>query len=293
MEAESLHTYSHQEREISVSSPLCLVSQQEQVTSYQSPGEKTCLIALYIYKLEEPTLVKIPFQGSINDYLSRINASVMSMLTKLNAPYSCEVVSEMVANFIHADFRQPSIIITDEGRTLIFSDKGCGFSAPNEEVIKLGFSSASIQQKKYIRGIGVGLTIVTSFIKDHQGTLSLEGNLNGGTVVTLSIPKELPKKTSGFSQATDITDSVEDNNIPYYHLSQRQKLVLKLVGKAPGIGPSTVSDLLDIALSTAYRNLIHLETINLITARDGKRALTQLGCNYLTLLEEGEQLDRN
>lgn len=293
MEAESVHTYAHKEREVSASSPLYLVSQHEQGASSQSFEEKTCLIALYIHPLEAPTLIKIPFQGSIKDYLSRINASVMSTLTSLDAPYTSEVISEMVANFIHADFQQPSIIITDEGRTLIFTDKGSGLSVYKDKALKLGFSCASAQQKKYIRGLGVGLALVTSFIKDHKGTFSLDDNLEKGTVATLSIPKESLKKEPGFLQTTDITDSIEDNNTPYYHLSQRQKLVLKLVGKAPGIGPSTVSDLLDIALSTAYRDLIHLEAIALIAAQDGKRALTQQGRNYLNFLEEGEQLDRN
>ena len=42
--------------------------------------------------------------------------------------------------------------------------------------------------KRYIRGVGSGLPYAQQYMEDHGGTLTIEDNMNAGTVVTISMP---------------------------------------------------------------------------------------------------------
>ena len=44
--------------------------------------------------------------------------------------------------------------------------------------------------KKYIRGVGSGLPYAQQYMEDHGGTLTIEDNINCGTIVTISMPNE-------------------------------------------------------------------------------------------------------
>lgn len=79
------------------------------------------------------------------------------------------------------------------------------------------------------------------------------------------------------SQPSEMSDEALDGI-----LSSRQKKVFLLIAEMGEIGPSVVTKELDISLSTAYRDLVTLEELNLVASLDGgKRKLTKRGIDFL------------
>ena len=79
------------------------------------------------------------------------------------------------------------------------------------------------------------------------------------------------------SQPSEMSDEALDAT-----LSSRQKKVFLLIAEMGEIGPSVVTKELDISLSTAYRDLVTLEELNLVVSLDGgKRKLTKRGIDFL------------
>ena len=100
------------------------------------------------------------------------------------------VIREIVENFIHAYFKAPTITILDGGNTIRFSDQGPGIKQ-KDLALEYGTSSATEEMKHYIRGVGSGLPYAQQYMVDKGGSLDIEDNLGGGTVVTISThPRE-------------------------------------------------------------------------------------------------------
>ena len=79
------------------------------------------------------------------------------------------------------------------------------------------------------------------------------------------------------SQTSEMSDEALDAI-----LSSRQKKVFLLIAEMGEIGPSVVTKELDISLSTAYRDLVTLEELDLVASLDGgKRKLTKRGIDFL------------
>jgi PAS domain S-box-containing protein len=74
---------------------------------------------------------------------------------------------------------------TEDGRICItVSDCGVGLTPPDEERLFQPFFTTKE------RGLGLGLTICTSIVKSHGGTLKLENNKTGGATATVLISGE-------------------------------------------------------------------------------------------------------
>ncbi|WP_219852475.1 hypothetical protein [Candidatus Hakubella thermalkaliphila] len=68
-------------------------------------------------------------------------------------------------------------------------------------------------------------------------------------------------------------------------LTRRQKMVLSLVTELEEVGPTRISEELDISLTTAYRELTFLEHAGFITSgSQGKRRVASKGLEYLKQL---------
>ncbi|NTU70499.1 MAG: histidine kinase [Coriobacteriia bacterium] len=208
-------------------------------------------------------------------------------------PYAA--IREVAENFIHADFAEPVVSIMDEGMTVRFADQGPGIS-DKVRAVQPGFTTAHGEMKRYIRGVGSGLPIVRDFLNLSGGSLVIEDNLGGGSVVTVcgrrARETQFPSDThtvaesglSPFSQGHQ-----QDNQTPLdgfaplsrIRLSTRQKQVLALVMESGSAGPSFVSRELGCGVSTAYRDLASLEELGLISSDGGKRTLTDDGLRSL------------
>ena len=187
-------------------------------------------------------------------------------------PYT--VIREVVENLIHAHFSEVVVSICDRGDTVRFSDQGPGV-ADKERVFVPGFSTATEEMKRIIKGVGSGLPVARECLGFTGGTITLEDNLGRGTVVTLHL-----ERSSG--TPTPEVAAAEGDPVRLPKLTLRQKQVLSLVMELGAVGPSVVSRELSVGLSTAYRDLSALETSGLIESdATGKRVLTSTGIHSL------------
>lgn len=188
------------------------------------------------------------------------------------------IIKEVIENLIHAYFNEVIITILDDGNTIRISDQGPGIP-DKERAFWPGFSTATREMKKYIRGVGSGLPIVKESLTLLGGAISIEDNLARGTVVTIRVPgKESPSCKPEFQ-------GEEKRDIPFKppRLSHRQKQVLSIILEFSSAGPTAIANSLGVSLSTVYRDLLYLEEHGLVTSDlQGKRTLTPLGMNYLS-----------
>lgn len=169
-------------------------------------GETSCevqhpaRIAVYDDASAAPRVVVIE-PCDVRDYLEQITATVNRLSHEQGGSIPFMVIREIVENFIHAYFQSPTITILDGGNTIRFSDQGPGIKEKSL-ALEYGTSSATEEMKRYIRGVGSGLPYVQQYMTDKGGSLDIEDNIAGGTVVTISThPREQARVVSGVEAA--------------------------------------------------------------------------------------------
>ena len=156
-------------------------------------------IAVYDDAAAAPRVVVIE-PCEVRSYLEEITATVSRLSREQGGTIPFMVIREIVENFIHAYFQAPTITILDGGNTIRFSDQGPGIKEKSL-ALEFGTSSATEEMKRYIRGVGSGLPYVQQYMSDKGGSLEVEDNISGGTVVTISTrPKEGARAVSGVSK---------------------------------------------------------------------------------------------
>lgn len=185
-------------------------------------------------------------------------------------------LKEVVENLIHASFKDSIVSIMDFGQVVRVADGGPGISE-KERALLPGFTTASTEMRKFIRGVGCGLPLAKELVSALGGNLLIEDNLKRGTVVTIYLPSQ---KISG--EALALTRETRLN------LTSRQRKILFLVAETGQAGPSQIASELKLSLSTVYRELRTLETLGVLkTTEEGKRYLTDFG---LKLLSSGREI---
>jgi DNA-binding transcriptional ArsR family regulator len=186
-----------------------------------------------------------------------------------------ESVREVVDNLVHAQYRGVVISILDAGNVVRVSDKGPGVQH-KERAMEFGFSGATPEALSEIRGVGAGLGIARAAAAAVGGTVSIEDNIGGGTVATISGGGERSEPKEGEPVAPP--PRRYPDGVPRMNISERQQKVLMTVLECGEVGPSTVADRLEISISTAYRDLSVLEEHGLVaTDESGKRVISPLG----------------
>lgn len=125
--------------------------------------------------------------NDVRTYLEEITTTVTRLAKEQGGSISFTVIREVVENFVHAYFIEPTISILNGGNTIRFSDQGPGIQE-KDRALEYGTTSATEEMKQYIRGVGSGLPYAQQYMEDHGGTLTIEDNLNAGTIVTISMP---------------------------------------------------------------------------------------------------------
>jgi anti-sigma regulatory factor (Ser/Thr protein kinase)/predicted transcriptional regulator len=195
-------------------------------------------------------------------------------------PYT--TIREVVENLIHANFQDVVINIYDKGTVIRISDQGPGIP-DKTRVFEPGFTTARGEMKKYIRGVGSGLPIVKETMAFSGGQVTIEDNLQSGTVVTLALPKEMKKRADNDNMERKAASKGE--RVSLAPLTRRQNMVLSLVTELEEVGPTRISEELDMSLTTAYRELTFLEQAGFITlGNQGKRRVSNKGLEYLKQL---------
>ena len=252
---------------------------------------RSARLAIYDSLSAAPRTIDVA-AGSESQLIEDISSRTYSLARELGGGIPYTVIREVSENFIHADFREPVVSVFDGGNTIRFADQGPGI--PDKGRAQLpGFTTASFSMKQVVRGVGSGLPIVKEYLGHSGGHLEIDDNLGSGAVVTIraAVSEENPAAPAarplGESSPDDRSSATSPDPAPSASppLSTRQKQVLSLVLEIGEAGPTIVSKELSIALSTAHRDLAHLEQSGLIMADEtGKRVLTPEGTAYLDSL---------
>jgi DNA-binding transcriptional ArsR family regulator/anti-sigma regulatory factor (Ser/Thr protein kinase) len=188
-----------------------------------------------------------------------------------------ESVREVVENLVHAGYEGVVISVLEDGDIVRVSDKGPGIQH-KERAMEFGFSGAAPEALHGIRGVGAGLGIARAAAEKVGGAVTVEDNIGGGTVVTISV-EVADRKDRGAEEPTQPAPGRRyPDGVPRMNISERQQKVLITVLECGEVGPSTVAERLEISVSTAYRDLSVLEEHGLVvTDESGKRVISPLG----------------
>lgn len=225
--------------------------------------------------------------GSLPDAIENFSQKIYQLSQEKGGALPFSVIRELVENLLHACFCDVTITIFPDGNTIRFADHGPGISDPMK-AFQPGFSSATSEEKKYIKGVGSGLPVAKEAMKSFGGTIEIEENLTNGAVVTISM-EEVAITQEVFPEEGKHSSHHEEYNAPKSELPQtppklteRQRKVFLLITEEGEVGPSTAANKLDLSLTTAFRELSALENLGLVeTTEGGKRCLTSLGMNMV------------
>ncbi|HIZ46852.1 MAG TPA: ATP-binding protein [Candidatus Olsenella pullistercoris] len=210
-------------------------------------------VAVYDDAAAAPRVVVIE-PKDVRSYLEEITATVSRLAREQGGSVPFMVIREIVENFIHAYFQAPTITILDGGNTIRFSDRGPGIRE-KALALEFGTSSATEEMKRYIRGVGSGLPYVQQYMADKGGSLDIEDNISGGTVVTIStrpVPEAravsnaptapLVPGTSGSTPVAPLvpgtSGAVAGTGMPQVELDERGEAVMSYLAEHESVGPS-------------------------------------------------------
>jgi anti-sigma regulatory factor (Ser/Thr protein kinase) len=224
--------------------------------------------------LTTPPRVEELAAPSVLELIERLSARTYELAQEQGGAVPYTLIREIAENLVHARFTDVVVTIIDDGATVRFSDQGPGIR-DKERAFLPGFSTATADMRRHIKGVGSGLPIVKECMSFSGGTVTVEDNLDRGTVVTLRLER-------ADAEQNEPPPPEEPAEPPMSELSHRQKQILSLAVEFGRIGPSLVASELGCALSTAYRDLATLEEEGLLAAaRGGKRVLTDTGMSAL------------
>lgn len=284
---------------------------EETPTDVSSPNNKDNLeeltvryetrIAVYDDVAAAPRVVVIE-PTEIRSYLEEIVQAVNRLSHEQGGQIPFMVMREIVENFIHAHFASPTITILDHGNTIRFSDRGPGIKE-KELALQYGTSSATESMKHYIRGVGSGLPYAQQYMIDKGGSLTIEDNISGGTVVTISTrsasdahtqTRPSTEKIEIFSRETssqgsfkqdsssrDKNPDISQISLPKIEISPRGQKVFAYLSEHELVGPTELVRMYGLSIPTWSRELKSLEEIGLIRKIGQKYQLTQAGLALL------------
>jgi len=255
---------------------LRLVSQQrkEPEESARAPEVR---MAIYDSPLAPPQVVSLSAED-FNQLVGELAARTHNYARDRGGRIPFVVIKEIVENLIHAFFQNAVVSIMDDGNTIRISDQGPGIR-DKERAFQPGFTTATREMREFIKGVGSGLPVAKEQLAFLGGAISIEDNLDRGTVVTLHVG---PARSAAPAQPAMPAPAPAEPAAPEARLTDRQRKVLLLIAELGSAGPSTIAKELGISQSTAFRELASLQRLQLLASRGpGKRTLTEEGIAYL------------
>lgn len=220
-----------------------------------------CRIAVYDDPASVPRVIVVE-PADIASYLSEITSLTSKLAHEQGGEIPFAIIREIVENYIHASFIEPSISIFDHGQTIRFCDQGPGIE-DKERALEVGTTSASEDMKRYIRGVGSGLPIVLQYMRDKGGSLSVEDNISQGTIVTISA---LPANDGAAPTASSAPE-----------VSERGADILRYLAEHDEVGGVDLVRAYGGSQPTWSRELAALDKKGLTAKTGQKRHLTEAG----------------
>ena len=235
-------------------------------------------VAIYDDALTEPRVIEIEPDDTY-EFIANLAKTVYTEAQNLGGGIQYSPIEQLTENFIHARFAEVTVSIFDKGNTIRFSDQGPGIK-DKQRARQLGFSSATRPMKEYIHGVGSGLFRVEEIIQGFShGSVEIEDNVNGGTVVTISL-KTAASQNNEMPVVTENTDSNQTNLIPGLSLDTLSKPNQKILGlfkEHKTLGVTDICNITSMPQSSCHNNLKKLEELGLLNNIGGKRSLTNAG----------------
>ncbi|MBR3259069.1 MAG: histidine kinase [Eggerthellaceae bacterium] len=231
----------------------------------QTPAQ----IAVYDDFLSEPRVLTVQ-PAPTTDFIGALANTIYQQAKLMGGTIAYSIILQVTENFIHARFSEMVVSIFNNGKTIRFADQGPGFRN-KDQALQPGFSSATQPMKRYIKGVGSGLPTVKEWLQvaSEGGRITIEDNLNGGAVVTISVGEEQPTTLAKPKKPVFSLPSLTDKEIQYILLIHEK-------------GPQRITDFekaLNLAKSTIYADLSRLTDTGLIKNEPGtkRRQLTEQG----------------
>lgn len=261
--------------------------QAEQTRGEPERGDVALRIAVYP-RSGHPEVTEVA-AASPRSATAKFTRLVMEQVRRAGGRVPEESVRELVENLVHASYRGVVISVLEDGNTVRVSDRGPGV-AHKERAMEFGFSGATPEALREIRGVGAGLGVARAAAEQAGGTVRLEDNLGGGTVATVTVPGAVETANGGEAAGAPAPAAQRryPDGVPRMNISERQQKVLITVLECGEVGPSTVAERLEISVSTAYRDLSVLEGHGLVVAEEsGKRCISPLGRDLVEAIVDG------
>ncbi len=209
------------------------------------------------------------FSPSLTELMDLVTSKTFRYLQEEASLIPFTALKEVVENLIHASFKDAVISIMDFGQVVRVADRGPGI-LEKERALLPGFTTASAEMRKYIRGVGCGLPLARELVSALGGKLLIENNLERGTVVTIYVPTQKTQERPAASSESELG------------LSLRQQKIVFLLAELVNARPSQIAHELKISPSTVYRELRTLETLGIVKpTKEGRRCLTDFGLKIL------------
>jgi DNA-binding transcriptional ArsR family regulator len=245
--------------------------------TYRNEGDAGIGIKVAVYPTSGEPEVSEVSAASPRAASEKFSRLIMEKVRDSGGRVPEEALRELVENLVHAEFKGVVVSVLEDGNVVRISDKGPGIEH-KERAFEFGFSGATPEAVREIRGVGAGLGIARAAAEKAGGNVSVEDNIGGGTVATVSAGEAVEEKEAGNLPVPSITQRKYPDAVPKMNLSERQEKVLITVLEWGEVGPSTVAEKLEISVSTAYRDLSVLEEHGLVAGDEsGKRVITPLG----------------
>lgn len=228
----------------------------------------TLLVARYTDQQSPPEVYRVAADDPATAL--RDAAELVEQLSRSSGGHLPPIaIQEIVSNLAHAGMDGAVLSLLEGGNTLRVSDRGPGIP-DKERALLPGFTTAGPALRSLLRGVGSGLGLARENLAALGGTLSIDDNLGGGTVVTAHVPARPPEATPASATAAEV------------ELGERQLRTLLIILELGPVGPTSVARELKVSASTAYRDLVLLEDTGLVSA-DGRglRSATDEGLAYL------------
>lgn len=247
----------------------------------EEPGQAPEVrVAVYDSLLSPPQIISLSAED-FNDLVGELASRTHAFARERGGRIPFVVIREIMENLIHAFFQDAVVTIMDNGNTIRISDHGPGIK-DKERAFLPGFTTATRDMRQFIKGVGSGLPVAREQLAFLGGAISIEDNLERGTVVTLQVgpPQPAARRAPPPAAAPALAPSPP-------RITPRQRKVLLLINELGSAGPSSIAKELAMSPSTAYRELYALETLQLVATRGpGKRTLTEEGIAYLDTVFE-------
>lgn len=173
--------------------------------------ECSARVAVYDDAAAAPRVVVVD-PAPVRDFLEELTATVTRLVKEQGGTIPFMVIREIVENLVHAYFCSPTVSILDNGNTIRFTDRGPGIKEKTR-ALEYGTTSATEEMRQYIRGVGSGLPYVQQYMSDKGGSLLIEDNISGGTVVTIStLPADDARLVTG--SETAVEEVVQPSVVP-------------------------------------------------------------------------------